>query len=192
MSISDPAAWVSEYGDYLYRYALTRVRDATAAEDLVQETLLSALKARNGFSGRSSVRTWLTGILKHKIIDHLYRSRDGIQVEDIELLADENAARFDATGHWSPPPGDWAGPETALERDEFWAVFEKCLGHLPPRLSQLFLLKEIDGLTAEDLCKALGISTTNNAWVMLSRARLRLRDCLEAHWFGERSKGDGQ
>ena len=183
-TLSDPQNWVTEHGDYLYRYALMRVRDASLAEDLVQETFLAALRARDNFSGKSTEKTWLVGILKHKIVDQLYRSKSGLQVEDIEAMADIWNDNFDQKGHWKSGFSAWSAPDLALERDKFWEVFQRCIENLPPRLAQAFLLKEMDGLSGEELCKALDISTTNNVWVMLSRARMRLRDCLDTNWFG--------
>ncbi|NIR14014.1 MAG: hypothetical protein GWN86_08695, partial [Desulfobacterales bacterium] len=67
----DPEAWVDQYGDYLYRYAISRIHEPAVAEDLVQETLLAALQGKEGFKGRSSEKTWLTGILKYKIVDYI-------------------------------------------------------------------------------------------------------------------------
>lgn len=188
-ALSDPDNWVAAHGDYLYRYAMMRVRDPAVAEDLVQETFLAALKGRGNFSGKSSEKTWLVGILKHKLIDQVYRSRSGVQVENIELTADLSAERFDESGHWRASLAEWSDPDRALEKDEFWRVFEACVERLPPQMARLFLLKEMDGLSGEELCKALDISTTNNAWVMLSRARMRLRDCLEANWFTGQGNG---
>ncbi len=183
---SDPEQWLASHGDALYSYALVRVRDSALAEDLVQETLLAALKARERFAGRSSERTWLIGILKHKLIDHLRRSQRQHPVEDIEDEADRrnlDQAVFDERGHWKIPPGEWPHPEAALERTEFWQAFQDCLEALPGRLADLFVLREIQGVDSEEVRKALEISTTNNMWVMLSRTRRRLRQCLERHWF---------
>lgn len=183
MATSDPATWPERHGNVLYRYALLRTQDPALAEDLVQETFLAALKARERFSGQSSEQTWLIGILKHKLIDH-HRTHGGarnvpLQADDAEYLDQV----FSADGHWAEPPAAWSQPERALEDNEFWRVFGACLRKLPQHLADLFILREINGLSSEDACKVLEISTTNNMWVMLSRARLRLRQCLDHHWF---------
>lgn len=183
MSTSDPATWVERHGDVLYRYALLRTQDAALAEDLVQETFLAALKARARFAGQSSEQTWLVGILKHKLLDH-FRAHAGAAAE--QELVDDAAyldSVFDTQGHWARPPGVWENPDSALETQDFWRVFRACLRNLPGHLADLFILREINELSSADVCKVLDISTTNNMWVMLSRARMRLRQCLDQHWF---------
>lgn len=185
MTTSDPATWVERHGNVLYRYALLRTQDAALAEDLVQETFLAALGARARFSGQSSEQTWLIGILKHKMIDH-FRVQAGARTE--QALADDADyldGLFSSTGHWAQPPAAWASPEGALETEDFWRVFRACIRNLPDHLADLFILREINDLPSQDLCKVLEISTTNNMWVMLSRARMRLRECLDKHWFNK-------
>lgn len=182
-SPTDPATWVSRYGDALYRYALMRLRNPALAEDLVQETFLAALKARKDFAGKSTERTWLTGILKHKIIDHFRKSRRELLVENIDEEADSQEAWFDEKGHWNTEIGVWNRPGEALEKEAFWEVFTTCISDLPDHLADLYILREVNGLQSEEVCKVLDISTTNNMWVMLSRARMKLRRCLEARWF---------
>ncbi len=185
----DPGAWLDSHGDYLYRYALFRLRDATLAEDAVQETLLAALQAYTKFAGRGSERTWLVGILKHKVTDHFRRaSREApVPVREGEEFAHEDF--FRAAGewqdHWRPEqaPSDWyANPVALAEQNEFWLVFQTCLEPLPARIASAFVLREVDGLASEEICEVLSI-TVNNLWVMLHRARLHLRHCLELNWF---------
>lgn len=173
---------------YLLRYALLQLRDAAAAEDAVQETFLAALAGESGFAGRSSLRTWITGILKHKITDTLRRTR---HEQPLEQANPENElAQLDALfvedGHWRDAPADWGDPDRALEEKQFFAALETCLGRLPARTARVFLMREHMGLETCDICKELGISATN-CWVMLYRARVTLRQCLEATWF--RTKG---
>jgi RNA polymerase sigma-70 factor (ECF subfamily) len=183
MSTSDPATWVEQHGKILYRYALLRTQDAALAEDLVQETFLAALKARARFTGHSSEQTWLVGILKHKLTDHFRAQANTVSEQTLADDADYLDGVFSASGHWAHPPGAWEKPDSALEAQDFWRVFRACLRNLPGHLADLFILREINGLPSEDVCKVLSISTTNNMWVMLSRARLRLRQCLDQHWF---------
>lgn len=186
---SDPETWLQQYGDQLYRYALLRLRDPSAAEDAVQETLLAALEARARYAGQSSERTWLTGILKHKIMDHFRKQGRELAVEDAGAEMDAQAAYFDARGHWQVPIAPWDRPAAALEREEFQRVLADCIAALPGRLADLYILREVQGLPAEDLCRMLDISTTNNLWVMLSRIRMRLRRCLERNWFQTEPEG---
>jgi RNA polymerase sigma-70 factor (ECF subfamily) len=185
----DPAAWVDEHGDYLFRYAMLRLRDAAAAEDAVQETLLAALQGHQTFAGRGSERTWLTGILKHKLVDHFRRTSrqaylrepSGEEFEHDELFRSEGPWR----DHFDPTraPVEWcAGPAELLERGEFWEVFGNCLRPLPARITSAFTLREMEGLSSEEICEVLGI-TVNNLWVMLHRARMHLRRCIEINWF---------
>lgn len=185
----DPNVWVDEHGDYLFKYALFRLRDQSAAEDVVQETFLAALKAYEKFEGRGSERTWLTGILKHKIIDHFRRASREIAVGEDSDEAPEHREFFERpdpwNGHWNPnyAPADWRVSQAELlERSDFWKVFGECLDPLPKRTASAFSLREIDGLTSEEICQILSI-TVNNLWVMLHRARLHLRNCLERNWF---------
>lgn len=185
----DPAAWVDEHGDYLFRYALFRLRDRAVAEDVVQETLLAALQAYTTYAGRGSERTWLVGILKHKITDHFRRAareapppeREGAEFAHDEFFRPPGEWR----DHWETAyaPSDWhANPVALAEQNEFWLVFQDCLGPLPARTASAFVLREVDGLTSEEICEVLRISV-NNLWVMLHRARLHLRRCLEVNWF---------
>lgn len=180
----DPATWLDEHGDALYAFALLRVRDASLAEDLVQDSLLAGLRSLDRFRGESSERTWLIGILKHKIVDHLRGSGRTVNVEqDLAELEAEDAAYFDETGHWRGQIGEWADPERSLEREQFWQALHECIRRLPENLGTLFVLREVDGLDTGALMNALNISSENNVWVMLSRARQRLRRCLETSWF---------
>lgn len=187
---ADPGLWLERHGDYLYRYALFRLRDASAAEDAVQETLLAAFQAHEGFAGRGSERTWLTGILKHKIVDHFRRASrqtPASQLGDERLEHPElfRSASDEWTGHWwdTKAPVDWrADPARLCEQTEFWEVFRECLSPLPERVASAFLLREVDGLESAEICEVFQI-TTNNLWVMLHRARAHLRRCLELNWF---------
>jgi RNA polymerase sigma-70 factor (ECF subfamily) len=191
----DPEAWLDRHGDYLYGYALARLRNPAHAEDVVQETLLAALVGYEKFSGRSSERTWLVGILKHKIVDQLRRSSRERVVDEVEGEAFEHDEFFRAGGewveHWEPrhAPVEWrATPEELFERSEFWKVFEQCLSPLPARTATAFTLREVDGFASDEVCEILMISASN-LWVMLHRARLHLRNCVEINWFGREGSG---
>jgi RNA polymerase sigma-70 factor (ECF subfamily) len=187
---SDPQTWVDRFGDSLYAFALARVKDPDTAEDLVQETFLAALGAREGFEGRSSMRTWLIAILKHKIIDHMrHASRErplnGMTPED---PAEE--AFFDAKGKWRLKPAKWqTDPVKLLEQKQFWEVFRRCLSETPGRLADAFRLREMDGHTCKEIAEVLNI-TLSNCWVMLYRARMWMRRCLEVNGFGAKAFRD--
>jgi len=171
--------------DYLLRYASLQLRNPAQVEDAVQETLLAALEGLERFSGRSTLRTWLTGILKHKIIDHLRRSRRErpLGSDDDERTETEIVdALFAEDGHWRGFPADWGSPAKSLENSRFWKAFELCLQRLPARTARVFTMREVMEMSTDDICQELEISTTN-CWVMLHRARLTLRECLEMTWF---------
>ncbi|MFC4159829.1 sigma-70 family RNA polymerase sigma factor [Chitinimonas lacunae] len=178
---------LAQYRDYLLRYALYQLRDETLAEDVVQDTLLAAVQAREGFAAQSSVRTWLTGILKHKIIDLQRRqTRDPLLLDgpaDEEDLSDFDSL-FDRTGHWgSDGPRHWADPEAALTQRDFWSVYQRCAERLPKRTALVFAMRENLGCEIDEICQNLDISATNCS-VLLYRARMSLRLCLDQHWFG--------
>jgi RNA polymerase sigma-70 factor (ECF subfamily) len=180
----DPSEWVDQHGDALFRYALLRVKDEHVAEDLVQETFLSALRAIDSFEGRSSLRTWLVGILKRKVIDHFRKSVKEIPDADLSLWEEEDDREyFDKEGHWKRNLRDWKdSPETLVENDEFWETFQACLSMLPEAHRRAFTLRELDGYKNDEVCDILSISSSN-MWVMMHRARAKLRKCLDAKWF---------
>lgn len=181
----DAHTWLEEHGDALYRYALVRVRNPPEAEDLVQETLLAALTARQSFAGESSLRTWLIAILRNKLADHFRRrAREAPLADEPDDETIEAMFQNDPGEHWRVPPSPWANPVEALEQRQFWQAFTACLEQLPPRQAEVFGLCELDGLGGEETCKVLGLSPSN-LWVLMHRARLRLRQCLETGWFGQ-------
>lgn len=189
-ALSDPERWVEEHGDYLFRYALARLRDPVRAEDAVQETFLAALKAGN-FAGRSAEKSWLTGILKNKIFDHFRKASRESSFTDLDFYADEESDRFVADGlgkgGWIHELGpiEWpANPGASLDNEVFWRTFNDCAGKLPPKVSAVFCLREMEGIESREICEQLGISDSN-LWVMLHRARMALRRCLEINWFGK-------
>jgi RNA polymerase sigma-70 factor (TIGR02943 family) len=182
---SDPGTWVDRHGDVLVRYAMLRLGDPHLSEDLVQETFLSAWKARDTFKGDSSERTWLVGILKHKIADHYRKKGRGIPMEEGESSQTGGESTFfNQDGMWKDGPEEWGGdPADLFRKKEFLAQVTKCVSDLTPRLAHAFTLRDIDGLESKEICKVLGVSETN-LWVILHRARMLMRRCLEIHWFG--------
>jgi RNA polymerase sigma-70 factor, ECF subfamily len=178
--------WVDRHGDCLYRFALLRLRAPDLAADVVQETFVEALEAQDSFAGRSTERTWLIGILRHKILDHYRKSgREQAVFKGVPLEA-VGESSFDRRGHWTVGPASWAGePSRDMETREFWDVFSRCLSKLPAGVADAFFLREVDGLGAEEVQQLLGI-TPANLWARLYRARTLLRQCLENGWFGRR------
>lgn len=182
MEALDPNTWVVEHGDYLFRVARRQLRSDALAEDAVQETLLAALSAKAGYSGGATPRTWLTGILKHKIVDMIRR-----QVREVEIPHDEDGSEdwdtlFKVDGHWAHPPREWQSPENETELAQLRVTLLRCVDGLKPSMARVFSLREVAGMETEEICKELNISPTN-CWVMLHRARLFLRECLELNGF---------
>lgn len=170
----------------LMKFARLQLRDEGAAEDAVQETLLAALKGEASFAGQSTVRTWLIAILKHKIIDHIRRtSRERpLDIPLDELDPGDFDDCFAADGHWREEPARWGNPDQALEQSRFFEALEQCLAGLPKSTARAFMMREVMGLDTAEICKELKISTSN-CWVMLYRARMSLRECLDLNWFGK-------
>jgi len=185
----DPHKWVKRYGDYLFSYAVGRVNDSGKAEDLVQETFLAALKARDRFRGASTERTWLTSILKRKIIDTYrkkYSSKESSFGEHEGTVFDGDFYRDEEPfkGHWLEGRGPNSHsflPEGELEQEELMKFINLCIENLQPQLAAAFIMRMIDEEDSDTICKELGI-TPSNLWVMLHRARLRMRECLEKKW----------
>ena len=188
-TLSDPEQWVDLYGNYLNRFALGRMRNPEEAQNVVQETFLAALTARKNFAGKSSERTWLISILKHKIIDHFRKNYRERPVTDITSTEEEINSFFDYTGHPTKFPSEWhLDPEQVLENKEFWAVFRECLKKLPKATGDAFQMREVEKMDSKEICRILNI-TPSNLWVMLYRARLQLRHCLEVNWFESKDQG---
>ena len=182
---ADFAHQIADARGYLLKFARLQLRNETWAEDAVSETVLAALARPQAFEGRSQLRTWLVGILKHKIVDlmRLHRREvvpdadDGDEANDpLEMIA------FRSDGHFAEPPADWGDPQQDLQSRQFFAVLEACADKLPPVQGRLFLMREWLELSSEEICKELALTPTN-FYVQLHRARLRLRECLELNWF---------
>jgi RNA polymerase sigma-70 factor (ECF subfamily) len=190
MSISFEAQLVV-HRDYLFKFARLQLRNDTWAEDAVSETLLAALSHPQSFGNRSQLKTWLVGILKHKVIDMF---RHHAREVCLEVDADDgghdelDALVFKADGHFASRPSDWGNPEQDLNSRQFLAVLEACTEKMPPAMGRVFLMREWLELSSEEICAELGLTATN-LYVSLHRARLRLRECLELNWFGQRKAG---
>lgn len=170
----------------LLKIARLQLRNDTWAEDAVSEALLAALEGAAGFTGQSQVKTWVVGILKHKIIDQFRRSGREVSVEaQMEAAGVESLDElYQPNGHRVSPPLDWGDPESALSRTQFFDVLQACVEQLPAGMGRAFMMREWLEFETPQICKELGISSTN-CFVMLHRARLRLRECLEMNWFAK-------
>jgi RNA polymerase sigma-70 factor (ECF subfamily) len=188
MATPDLTAQFETHRGYLLRVARLQLRHDELAEDVVQDTLVAALQAAEGFSGKSSVKTWLTGILRHKIVDAIRRKKaaPSFATLDEECQIDDFDPLFDESGHWENPPAAWGNPEGDLERRQFLEIVDFCLEKLPPNTARVFMMREVMGLESAEVCKELSITSTN-LWVIMYRARMSLRECLEQNWFGAKS-----
>jgi len=180
----NPHTWVKNYADYLYAFAIVRVNDEELAKDLVQETFLAALQRTTGFEGKSSERTWLTAILKNKIIDTYRKKSSGLK--QVELSSNEPEKEFfDAEhGHWTRedyPKAFGVENDDPLNNKEFNSVLQACMQKLPALWLSVFSMKHMDDETSENICSELKISP-NNFWVIIHRAKLNLRACLQKNW----------
>jgi RNA polymerase sigma-70 factor (ECF subfamily) len=178
---------LAQHRAYLLRFARLQLRNDAWAEDAVSETLLAALAKPQSFGNRSQLKTWLVGILKHKIIDILrQRQREVALVDEGDGTDELEALAFKADGHFMNEPADWGDPEQELSSRQFFEVLEACTEKLPPAMGRVFLMREWLEMSSEEICKELQLTSTN-LYVQLHRARLRLRECLELNWFGRPS-----
>jgi RNA polymerase sigma-70 factor (ECF subfamily) len=170
----------------LVRFAQLQLRNQSLAEDAVQDALIAVLEKPERFAGQSSLRTYVTGILKYKIIDNLRASTRERQIETCEDQSEDDVvdALFVQDGHTRDMPRQWGDPDHTLEQKDFFRVLEVCLDKLPAKTARVFMMREWLELETDDICKELAI-TSSNAWVLLYRARLRLRECLDLNWFGK-------
>jgi RNA polymerase sigma-70 factor (TIGR02943 family) len=188
VKLTDPERWVEEHGDYLFRFALSRLRDPARAEDMVQETFLAALKGGKDFQGRSSEKSWLIGILKNKIYDSYRKASRETPFTDLGFYSEEEGERFVPDGLFKDGwihelgPQEWSDPGVSLDNEAFWQTYRDCSDKLPKNVGAVFNLRELDGVESKEICAMLNI-TENNLWVMLHRARMALRRCLELNWF---------
>ena len=174
----------------MLRFARMHLRESCAAEDMVQEALMAAMTSAKRFAGRSAFKTWMFAILRHKIVDHIRASSREICGSDLagSLEMDAGLEEFDVLfkrrGHWNPDdrPATWSDPEASFEQDAFWTVFDICMNNLPEHIARVYTMRELLELETAEICAALGI-TSNNCFVILHRARLGLRVCLESRWF---------
>lgn len=176
---------LAELRPTLLRIARLQLRNDAWAEDVVSETLIAALEGRERFSGQSQLKTWVVGILKHKIIDHFRRGSREVSIDEYgdESRDDLVEELFRTDGHRVNPPLDWGDPEATLSQQQFFEILQACVDRLPAALGRVFMMREWLELDIAQICKELGITATNCS-VMMFRARMRLRECLEVNWLG--------
>ncbi len=180
---------VADLRTYLMRFARLQLRNDAWAEDAVSETMLAAIAKPQSFAGQSQLKTWLVGILKHKVVDALRANLREVNASDLQgdREGDElDAIGFKADGHFAEHPANWGNPDQDLGQKQFMTVMDACVSKLPPAQGRLFLMREWLEMDADEVCKELGITATN-LYVQLHRARLRLRECLELHWFAQKA-----
>ncbi len=179
----EPEFWVDQYGDYLYRYAYSRLRDTNSAEEVVQETFLAGIRNQTQFAGRGSQRGWLLGILKRKIIDFVRRRNKHDRASGFDD-PDPSVQLFDENGNWRKDILPASEGERAIESRELWDVVQDCLSFLPSGQADVFVLSVMEEMDSQQICKELNI-TPSNLWVRLHRARLGLAKCVGARWFSD-------
>lgn len=176
---------VAELRTYLIKFARLQLRNEAWAEDAVSETVLAALAKPQSFGNRSQLKTWLVGILKHKVVDALRLHSREVGASDVDADSDADPLEFiafRADGHFAEAPADWGNPEVQANSRQFFEILEACASQLPPTQGRLFLMREWLELSCEEICKELDLTPTN-LYLQLHRARLRLRECLELNWF---------
>ncbi len=168
----------------LIRIARLQLRNDAWAEDVVSETMIAALEGARDFAGQSQLKTWVVGILKHKIIDQFRKGGREVSLEaQVEAAEVETFDElFDASDHRASQPLDWGDPEASFSRVQFFEILQMCVDKLPANLGRIFMMREWLGMETSDICKELTITSTN-CFVLLFRARMRLRECLEMNWF---------
>lgn len=189
-NILKPETWVDQYSDYLFNYAIISVNNKETALDLVQETFVAGLSSINSFEGRSSEKTWLVSILKRKIIDYYRKASNRRE----EKLLDKNfmegkvdlpfQTEGDHAGHWRADrmPQDWKiSTDSAIENEELARILEDCIAHLPAKWAAIFIMRVVEEYESEKVCKEMEVSSSN-LWVIIHRARIKLRECIEKNW----------
>jgi RNA polymerase sigma-70 factor (TIGR02943 family) len=186
--MDDFATAVQALHPQLLRFARSQLRNDAWAEDAVSETVLAALAKPQAFAGQSQLKTWLVGILKHKVVDQIRRHGKEVSATTADDDEDIDALLFNDKGEWREKPADWGNPDQLLSQRQFFEVLEACIEHLPGVQGRVFLMREWLELDTPEICKELSITATN-LWVLLHRARLRLQVCMGEQWPGARARG---
>lgn len=183
--VTPPEKWVEQYSDYLYGFAMSRLRDPEAAADCVQDTFLAGIKALDRFDGSRDIKFWLRGIMRNKIVDQIRKAvkenKVDIESED-EALLESFWFRFSGIATTNPEPWQF-NPRKHYDNTEFWVVFRECIDSVKNPARQAFVLRVLEDKTTAEVCKIMDI-TPNYLWVLLHRAREQLKIQLEAKWTG--------
>ena len=184
----NPQIWVEKYHDFLFRYALSRLREADLAEEIIQETFLAALHSQKYFRGMASEKTWLVSILKRKIYDHFKKVNRDRQLNVTPPMESIRMDVFDRKRGAAVKSSIWfLDPSTAYEQKEFLKIIKEGLSELPGRLAQVFILREIIELSSREICELMDISICN-LYVMMHRARKRMGHSVQLKWLCETEK----
>ncbi|MDF1656928.1 MAG: sigma-70 family RNA polymerase sigma factor [Verrucomicrobiales bacterium] len=180
----NPENWNLSYREYLIRFALQRISDYGIAEDLVQDTFLSGWNAKTSFRGDCTERTWLTGILRNKIIDHYRKTgrRPSVLTTDLDATSMDEGDTFSWIDQ-QPDLGLTNRPEAETEKHEFLKDLEKAVTHLPTKMGRAYEMRELLGLSTDEITDELGISKAN-LWVLIHRAKQTLSEELDSEWNG--------
>ena len=189
-SLLNDSAYISDIRQQMLKFACLQLRDKASAEDAVQEALIGALKNADKFQGKAAFKSWVFAILKNKIIDGIRGKSRYVAIADLQENSEEQedcSFLFDKSGHWQSEhsPSSWGNPEQCFKQQQFWTVFEICLNKMPSHQAQTFMMREFIGLESTEICKELGLTTTN-LHVLMHRSRLSLQKCLDSHWFKEK------
>jgi len=187
VSLLGDAEFLEDLRLQMHKFATLQLSDSQLAEDAVQDAFIGALKNAKSFAGRAALKTWVFAILKNKIADILRQKQRLAHVSSLSADDQEESAvagLFDTNGRWhaAERPANWANPEGSMREGQFWHVFESCLDKLPGNLARVFMMREYIQLESDEICSTVGISVSNLN-VIMYRARVRLRECLENHWF---------
>lgn len=179
------AAEVAVHRQLLFKLAMVQLQDAASADDVVQETILAALLGRAGFRQQASLKTWLISILRFKVLDTLRSRRRYVLAPASEAGDDYDVAVFDAlfdgSGCWIDSKDAWADPQSTAERSAFFNVLEACLARLPERTSRAFMMREWLEMEPNEIQSLLNVSPSNLR-ILLYRARMQLRLCMDMNW----------
>ncbi len=177
----DPQNWIINYSDMLYAFTQKRVNNKEQAEDIVQDVFLSAWKAKESYNGVASEKTWLFTVCKNKIIDY-YRKHSKASIVSMDNSEDDEY--FSVDRHFKADlisKKDWDSSTSNIEKKEFYNILSLCKAKLKQLQQQVFAMKYLEDIDTDEICEVLGISN-QNYWVLMHRAKIQLRTCLEKNW----------
>ena len=174
-----PELWPERHGDSLFRYAVSRLRDRDAAEEVVQETFVAGIRASEQFTGEGVEGAWLMGILRRKVIDYVRKRNKALNEPDADG-EDISSRLYDQSGRWRSKSDARGIPGRSLESEDFYVQLHQCIDGLPKRQGMAFVLRELEQLSTEEICQTLDVEPSNLS-VLLYRARNKLAQCLSSY-----------